>query len=90
MPVQLRDSYIVQGGELIQYLIGQIETNGDHAAGILALVCHIQRRSRATDQHLIIEMERVPRQNVSLHRLSDIGATTILLHRRPRDGIRWS
>ncbi len=88
MPVQLRDSYIVQWRDLIQYLIGQIEADGDHAAGILALACHIQRRSRATDQYLIIEMERVPRQNMSLHRLSDIGATTRLFHRRPGDGIR--
>ena len=42
MPVQPMDSYIVQGRELTQYLIGQIETDGDHAAGIWGLLYFIQ------------------------------------------------
>ena len=57
MPVQLQDSYIVQGRDLIQYLIGQIEADADGYASIMVFISHISSWLPMTRQYLIIEVK---------------------------------
>lgn len=65
MPVVEWDSYIVQRRDLIQYLIGHIDIDADLATRQPLMSSSQWRGAAGPQQHIIIKMEGVPRQNMS-------------------------
>lgn len=65
MPVVEWDSYIVQRRDLIQHLIGHIDIDADLATWQPLMSSSQWCGTAGTQQHIIIKMEGVPRQNMS-------------------------
>ena len=65
MPVVEWDSYIVQRRDLIQHLIGHIDIDADLATRQPLMSSSQWCGAAGTQQHIIIKMEGVPRQNMS-------------------------